>query len=478
MHNPPVGAASDSTSRIRLSILTAVFLLPACTALETTSGPNAQFDAKPHVGQYYLLPKAMLTIEGAPDASGNYLVNASASLVADHRYKYFLNWKSNGFSEDTISNLEVGSDGLLTSVNYSAEDKTPAIVSDVINTGINVFKIAANFATFRGAKQTVKRQPFRYIFDPFDRHETSKVVNRLWEDQKIALYLNPDPARVAHLARAPDPDGGGVFYHPPTTIELLLIDQNNLVISDNSAGRTGHRADKTNSATAAAPPSADGNTKPADADKKPAGKGGEGGDDGGNDGDSGGKPKTGAPATRCRIVMTVPDLDRVVCFRLGRSFMTKREASLSFSHGMPGKLVFKQPSTIQAVTGTINSATSAVASAVPTLIKVSDERRIAALQEQSALITEQSKLLEAKKKLIEDQQELAKLQGGSSPASPSGNRSNESDLEDIRQAMRAQTKTITNLKQDIKRKLEASDLSPEEIQKVIKAAELDKTDEP
>ena len=413
----------------------ALTFLTACTALDTHSTANGQFDeSKPHVGQYYLLPKALITVEGTSDADGNYAVSTSMSLVADHRYKYFLKWKPNAFYEDTIKNLDVDSDGMLTSVNYSAEDKSPAIISDIVSTAINIFKIAGELPLNRGAGPSVKRPPFKYTFDPFNAVETNRVRGELRRQQLIALSIAPDPASIHHLRRTNDPESGGVFYHPPTTIDLLIVDLNNQAV---------------------------------DALKD--------------------TPKTakGSSATQCHVVMTVPDLDRVACFRLGRAFMTKREANLTFAHGMPAKLVFKQPSAVQAVTGTPSAVTGAIGTSIPTLVKVSDDRKIAALQEQNTLVTEQSKLLEAQKKLIEDQRALARTQSGTGDNGGSGsNRSNTPEMTDLRNAMQQQRDNITNLtekirkqRQDIKDKLQSSGLNKEDIQKAIEAADLNKEED-
>jgi hypothetical protein len=466
----------------RLSLTCVLFLLGACTALETTQSPNADFDRKAHVGQYYLLPKALVSLAGAADADGNYLVTTSMNLVPDHRYKYFLNWKPNAFSEDIISSLEIGSDGLLSTVNYSAEDKTPVIIGDVITTGINLFKIAGDLGLTRAEHggAPVKRPPFKYTFDPFSVNETTRVHDELLRNQRIALYISPEPAKIVHPPHA-DPESGGVFYHPPTTIELLLVDKSAAVRPQESptpSSQAGQRADKKKPASASespatagaspAPSPATGGTQsPATAGASPVASPTTGGTKDSSNG-------AGSPATRCRVVFTVPDIDRIVCFRLGRSFMTKREANLTFSHGMPGKLVFKQPSAVQAVTGTLSSATSSVASAVPTLIKISDDRKIAALQEQTSLMTEQSKLLEARQKLIQDQQALAKA---TSPLPPNSSPRSDADISQLRSQIQQQQQNITNMRQDIKKKLQDSDLTSEEKKKAIEAAGLDQ-DEP
>jgi hypothetical protein len=438
--------------------------LAGCTALETRSVLDARFDqAKPHVGQYYFLPKALITIEGTADADGNYLVSTSTHLVADHRYRYFLRWKPNAFSEDTIANLEVDSDGTLTSVNYSAEDKTPAIIGDVVTTGINLFKIAGQLGVNRAAGEApAKRPPFKYTFDPFDAAETAKVRRELQSEQSIKLDIFPDPGSlVRHVDRAIDPQSGGVFYHPPTTLEFLITDKSAPSQSNKKAPLPSKglaRADTKASPTPAtgSPPDAAGSPD------KP-----------------GTKSTSGSPATHCRLVITVPDQDRVVCFALSRAFMTKRDANLTFAHGMPTKLVFKQPSAVQAITGTLSAVTTTVAGAVPTLIKVSDDRKIAALQEQTSLVTEQSKLLEAQKKLIDDQNAFAKA---SATGSPGANRS-DADIAELRSASQAQRETITGLeeqvrtqKQKIKERLQSSGLSNDELKKAVEAVEAIEVD--
>jgi hypothetical protein len=312
----------------------------------------------------------------------------------------------------------------------------------------------------RAEGTSVKRPPFKYTFDPFSAVETNRVRGELRRQQLIALSIAPDPATIHHLRRANDPESGGVFYHPPTTIDLLIVDLNNPV-----------------TATTPPPVATPGANRSGDNKSTPSAAGGD---------TSGDKPTAkGGPVNQCHVVMTVPDLDRVACFRLGRAFMTKREANLTFAHGMPAKLVFKQPSAVQAVTGTLSAVTGAIGTAIPTLVKVSDDRKIAALQEQNTLVTEQSKLLEAQKKLIEDQRALARTQSGTGDNGGSGsNRSNTPEMTDLRNATQRQRDDITNLtekirkqRQDIKDKLQSSGLSKEDIQKAIEAADLNREED-
>lgn len=126
---------------------------------------------------------------------------------------------------------------MLTSINYSAEDKTPQILSDLVTTTVNIAKIAKDLGAGLSLSVT-PYPPFTYTFDPFDAAETNRVKDQLMARQNIELRISPRPsgtrseigrdlnARLAYHARADDPQGGGVFYHPPTTVEMLLIDHN------------------------------------------------------------------------------------------------------------------------------------------------------------------------------------------------------------------------------------------------------------
>lgn len=404
----------------------------ACTALDSTAVPNAKVDEKkPHVGHYYFLPKALVTIEGAPDAKGNFLISSSASLVADRRYQYFLRWKPNAMSEDIITNLDVDSDGMLTSVNYSAEDKTPAVISDLVTTTINVMKIAGNL----GRSLAAEKQPFRYTFDPFDGAETGKVRHELEERQSLVLHVSPKPrsarnelareldAGVLIAERASDPQGGGVFYHPPTTIELLFEDKpkakdTTTKTKDEGTGQRDESERGDSNVASVSPTPAVPKKDPATPDKTPKKSDGDA-----SEGSTTAK-SDGKPITLCHMVMTIPNVDKVVCFRLGRAAFTKRETNLAFAHGMPTKLVFKQPSAVQAVTGTISTITSTVATAVPTLVNISDSRKVAELQSEKSVLDARTNLLTSQQQLAAKQKELDGLTSGSGNPAPT-NRNDE-----------------------------------------------------
>jgi hypothetical protein len=257
-----------------------------------------------------------------------------------------------------------------------------------VTTTVNIAKIAKDLGV--GLTTTGKYPPFTYTFDPFDEAETKRVKSQLLARQNIELQISPSPSgarseigrdinrKLPYHAMAENPPGGGVFYHPPTTVEMLLIDHNyqkaqakaNKVAAQVSAAIDAAQEAMAEHAAALAlakpsatptptptpptkptptPPPKDNTVPPPAPDKTQP------------------SPK---PATLCHVVVTVPDVDQVACLPLGRSFLTKRESNLGFAHGMPTTFVFKQPSGVQALTGTLSSITGIVASAVPTLINV------------------------------------------------------------------------------------------------------------
>ena len=169
-------------------------------------GGNGQ---KPKVGRYYMLPKALITIEGAPDKDGNLLIDATVALVADSQFRYFLYWRPNVFSEDIFNNIDVDSDGMLTSVNYSAEDKTPQILSDLVTTTVNIAKIAKDLGAGLDTSY-VKYPPFTYTFDPFDRAEVDRVVYDLRTRDKIGIADLSRPVWGSVSNRQLDQSEGGL----------------------------------------------------------------------------------------------------------------------------------------------------------------------------------------------------------------------------------------------------------------------------
>ena len=367
------------------------------------------------MGHYYFLPKALLTVAGAPDAAGFFAVSITPSLVPDRDHQYFIKWRPNGLSEDTITNLDVDSDGLLTSINYSAEDKTGTVVTDLVSSGINVFKAAG---TLRSAAISEKRAPFKYTFDPLNGSETAQVTAELRRLHKIDLRIIPtrplgSDKNIVVAGNRPALDDRGVFYHPPTTLEIRCRDL-----------------------------------------REPS---------------------------LARAVVTIPDLGRIATFRLARSFLTKRETNLTFVRGVPTKLYFKQPSVVQGATGLLSNVTKVIGEAIPTLITVNDARETARLSSQQQVITAQSNLLVAQKKLLEDQKALDQLVAANPntlPAARSDVLAATAGLQGQRQLITTLQEKIKYQKREIRQKLENSGLSPADLEKAIKAAGLDKEEEP
>lgn len=254
------------------AVAMAFFTSPGCTTLRTSREPvadqqeagKAQADIVKatreerlgRVGQYYFLPKALIQIIGvrtfAPPAAesqppkvNGLVITITKVLVADRRSRFYLRWTQNPFYDDNLKELSVDDRGLLQTVNFDATDQTPGILQDLAEATVNVFRIAGGGGVATRAKNPddpdyePELEPFTYIFDPFDRAEVTAVKARLRLNNLI-LDLTPEPVALQseigrRLARiqgtsqnvesnpsAFDPKSGGVFYHPPTTVEMRL----------------------------------------------------------------------------------------------------------------------------------------------------------------------------------------------------------------------------------------------------------------
>ncbi|HWB58302.1 MAG TPA: hypothetical protein VG733_02375 [Chthoniobacteraceae bacterium] len=317
---------------------------------------------KAHIGRYYMLPKALLTIEGTPDSSGGFDVDASVTVVADSRYRYYLRWKPNPTYDDFFNNIDVDGNGLLSTLNYTVEDKTPAIVNDLATTAVNLGKIINGIAT--ADTNGHAPQPFKYTFDPFDQAEYQRVEDELEQNQHLKMYLAPRPQgaqsalakysydKIPDAAPAQNPQGGGIFYHPPTTIEMLLVAMDSSATSPTPA--SGAARGSTNGGGgggASATPKPTGS--PANANPQQQ---------------STPSKTTTYPLNRCHLVFTVPDVTQIACFKLDRSVFTKRELNLGFVDGMPRTLYFKQPSVSEGISGMISQVTTTIGNGIGNIL--------------------------------------------------------------------------------------------------------------
>jgi len=378
------GSAGSSRLALCLVHLLALAVLsgPGCTTLRTTSEPvggrSYAADNNARVGLYYFLPRAIITIECTRPQEGIFAIAVTKAMVADRRHRYHLRWTANAFYDDkTNKPIAVDADGLLTNVEITATDQTPAIATDLLSTVVNVFKIASGGVAQSGDEKRAKDlEPFKYSFDPLNDNEvkatrgallqygidvridngrTPNIAGTIYEHSKEIVSTRTRTA-LTHQG-ADTPDDRGVFFHPPTTVEMRL--------DLRSAGaEVIHREN-----------------------------------------------------------IAIPDTDRVACFRFGRAPLVKRDTILALSKGVPVSVHIEQNSVVKSFTGILSSLTGAVANAVPTLVNVRTSRETAELNAEKTrlsaereMLAEQTKLLEEKKALLEAEKALteAKISGGNS----------------------------------------------------------------
>jgi hypothetical protein len=108
---------------------------------------NRPVTGEARVGNFYFLPRGKITIVGTPVEHAAYSLVVTRKNEADPQARKFLLQRRNVFYDDKIK-LDIDADGLLTTVNVESEDKTPAIIDKVVDTVIDVAKIAANSSGF------------------------------------------------------------------------------------------------------------------------------------------------------------------------------------------------------------------------------------------------------------------------------------------------------------------------------------------
>ena len=89
--------------------------------------------------------------------------------------------------------------GLINTINYSSEDKTPVILNDLLTTAVNIGKIANSlgFSPFAigGAGGGANRTPL--FFDPFDEAEVRIVKKNYGKSRALNFMSHPTPAHGA-----------------------------------------------------------------------------------------------------------------------------------------------------------------------------------------------------------------------------------------------------------------------------------------
>lgn len=334
-------------------------LLAGCSSFRSTAVDPSHPEKHDRVGLWYKLPKALLTIQGGPsktDPTG-YEITVTPEIVADPRRDYHLAWTKQPFYDDkTAKPVTVNAKGLLTNVELNTTDQTPGIITDLVDTTVNVFKIAgggAQSGDLKAAREAMP--PFSYTFDPFDADERESVLKRL-RGHGIEVQIELPP--TAGLSQAPAGHEAatletlqrdGVLFHPPTAVELRFeIAPLNLIT---------------------------------------------------------------------RKTITVPNPDVIAHFPFRRAPLVASTTALTLVDGMPTGFTMDRPSPVKAFTGLLKTVTTTVASAVPTLVNVKVNREKSELAAEKSLMEAQTNHLKAQQQLLKEQSALAGMQ--SAPAPPS-----------------------------------------------------------
>lgn len=352
----------------RVIIILGPTLLVACTTLRTTTepvgGPSYAQNSRARVGLYYFLPRALITIECTEPKTGIFNIAVTKRMVADRTHRYHLRWTPNSFYDDKVPTpIAVNAEGLLTNVDFSTTDQTPAIVEDVVSSAISVFKILGGGAQAGKIQAKKALEPFKYTFDPLDNDEVREIqtalanfgiVVRIDSDRRASAsnyrYQSSKEAASAAISTVDPgqdtPDERGVFFHPPTTVEMRF-------------------------------------------DLRRAGE-----------------------ELIHRENVAIPDTRRVACFRFGRSPLVRRDTTLALTDGVPTSFKIERPSVIKALTGTVSSVLSTVAGAVPTIVNVRNSKEVSELNAERTVLEERKKLLQERKSLLEAEKALTEAQGG------------------------------------------------------------------
>jgi hypothetical protein len=328
---------------------------------------------KPRLGNYYFLPRGLIQIDGAPvskDFATDFHVTVKSINVPDKARRFFLRQHANPFYDDDLQ-LKVNGKGLLETVNFSTEDKTPAIIDKVTETFIDVARIGASgggalFKSAQEARTAITLKPFHVVFDPFDSTEKEAARRKLEECGFKLDFLDADPGnglvagdskdrRIVYRetddsTAVPDPAAGeGIFYRPPTVVGLAVA------TLDNS--------------------------------------------------------QTGILQ---RVFVRLPNRNEIAVMDASRSFLIKKKSNYALVDGDLIQIDHNRPSQALALVGIPASIVRKVADAIPTIIAIEDKRATrvppelaaqkAQLDAQTALLNSQMALIEARKKAQGDGQ--------------------------------------------------------------------------
>lgn len=222
--------------------------LAACTTLRTVDAPEGRAKpARPLAGLHYFLPRAVVTITGAPGtADGDYAVTVTTTMAADKTARYRLVPTTNWLYDDS-ANFSVDESGLINgAVTNSSVPRLADIIQTLGDSAILVGKIilklqALNTVTAAAAPERIKLDRFSVSFDPFDPTDKRAAIAKMQAAGLTLEVLNSkeDPSKTAYPSSTRVPgqryfetsnprpfenwiEHQGIVYRPLTTVKLRV----------------------------------------------------------------------------------------------------------------------------------------------------------------------------------------------------------------------------------------------------------------
>jgi hypothetical protein len=406
--NPP-----SSPNRSQITVLANQCIIGAlavalagCTTMQTEDADvNSPVTGKARVGNFYFLPRGKITIVGTPVDNAAYSLVITRKNEADPQARKFLLQRRNVFYEDKTK-LDIDAEGLLTTVNVDSEDKTPAIIDKVVDTVIDVAKIAANTSGMMGAADMktltlLPLSPFKCTFDPFVREQVNAARNVMWNAGFVATIV---PASMETKTRVVQDElsNRGVYYRPPTTVSVKI------------KTRDGYVGDFMQTAT-----------------------------------------------------VRVPDPSSIAVLSLTRPFLVKKTTNLVFVGGDLHTVDFTHPSEALGVVSIPASIASKLAAAIPAIIKIQDERANAVTARETSRLNAERDLLKAQKEYEEAKKPTASgtmmSTNSLGMAHPVSNEERRAAMEAALQAAENQKNVANQEKRELlikEKKLEAEEAAP------------------
>lgn len=368
-----------------IGIICLSFAAQSCTSFKSYTNADGKPGmvpdlARKSLGVPYFLPKSVLLVRGEylkPEKEGGkrkYMVTVSQVTRADHSAPQFLHIKENPMYDEK-SDIKVGPNGLLTSVNATPNDRTADIIKTVVGTAIDVAKIANGgvFGAPNVAPAPDQKVPlfgeFDVEIDPFSSSSCQKaaaemeeagwnfVLNAWGKDAATnkAVSAQTTESHASHI-NGKKPEQGdetpGPVYRLPTPVVFRLKARDRYVL-------------------------------PADAVNGGA----------------------GVP-NRPEFILPVPGTYAYVPIK--RGFMTQRTTNVTFSNGMPTEVSLTQPSPVLAFVKLPADLVKMVGDALPTLVKVENKTTPVSALDQ---IKADNAMLEQRLKQLEYQQKIRDLGG-------------------------------------------------------------------